>query len=114
MNAANARARVQAALTDLRPRPDDIAADAVAGLSRTPKRLPSKYFYDAEGSRLFEAITRQPEYYLTRTELALLEARMDTIAQRSARACTWSSSAAAAGARPNCCSTGWTIRSPIP
>jgi L-histidine Nalpha-methyltransferase len=81
MNAATARARAQAALTDLRPRPDDITADAIAGLSRTPKRLPSKYFYDAEGSRLFEAITRQPEYYLTRTELALLEARMDTIAQ---------------------------------
>jgi len=81
MNAALAVARAEAALTDLHPQPDDIAADAVAGLSCTPKRLPSKYFYDAEGSRLFEAITRQPEYYLTRTELALLEARMPAIAQ---------------------------------
>lgn len=81
MNAAIARARAQAALTDLRPQPDDIAADAIAGLSRTPKSLPSKYFYDAEGSRLFEAITRQPEYYLTRVELALMEAQMPSIAQ---------------------------------
>ncbi|MET0328190.1 MAG: L-histidine N(alpha)-methyltransferase [Luteimonas sp.] len=81
MNAATARARAQAALTDLHPQPDDIAADAIAGLSRTPKRLPSKYFYDAEGSRLFEAITRQPEYYLTRVELALMEARIPSIAQ---------------------------------
>jgi len=81
MNAAHAVARAEAALTDLRPQPDDITADAIAGLSCTPKRLQSKYFYDAEGSRLFEAITRQPEYYLTRTELALLEARMPAIAQ---------------------------------
>jgi len=81
MNAATARARAQAALTDLRPQPDDILADAIAGLSRTPRTLPSKYFYDAEGSRLFEAITRQPEYYLTGVELALLEARMSAIAQ---------------------------------
>lgn len=81
MNAATARALTEAALTDLHPQPDDIAADAIAGLSRRPKQLPSKYFYDAEGSRLFEAITRQPEYYLTRTELDLLEARMPSIAQ---------------------------------
>ncbi|RPD85368.1 L-histidine N(alpha)-methyltransferase [Luteimonas sp. 100069] len=80
MNAAIARARAQAALTDLRPKPDDIAADAINGLSRTPKSLPSKYFYDAEGSRLFEAITRQPEYYLTQVELALMESRMPSVA----------------------------------
>ncbi|WP_235974121.1 L-histidine N(alpha)-methyltransferase [Luteimonas deserti] len=81
MNAVTARARAQAALTDLRPRPDDVAADTIAGLARTPKRLPSKYFYDAEGSRLFEAITRQPEYYLTRVELALMETALGPIAQ---------------------------------
>ena len=67
-------------LTDLRPTPDDITRDALAGLARTPKRLQSKYFYDARGSRLFEAITRLPEYYLTRTEIALMEARMTDIA----------------------------------
>ena len=67
-------------LTDLQPSPDDIVGDTLAGLSRTPKRLPSKYFYDRRGSELFEDITRQPEYYLTRVELALLEARMGEIA----------------------------------
>ncbi len=73
--------RAHAALTDLRPQPDDITADALAGLSQTPKTLPSKYFYDARGSQLFEAITQQPEYYLTSTELSLLEASMGSIAQ---------------------------------
>ena len=46
--------------------------EVVAGLSAKPKSLPAKYFYDAEGSRLFEAICELPEYYLTRTETALL------------------------------------------
>ncbi len=67
-------------LTDLQPAPDDIVGDTLAGLARTPKRLSSKYFYDRRGSELFEEITRQPEYYLTRVELALLEARMGEIA----------------------------------
>jgi L-histidine Nalpha-methyltransferase len=68
-------------LTDLHPTPDDISGDVIAGLSRTPKRLPSKYFYDQRGSELFEEITRQPEYYLTRVELALLEAKGAEIAR---------------------------------
>ena len=59
-------------LTDLHPTPDDILGDVLAGLSQTPRRLPSKYFYDRRGSELFEQITRQPEYYLTRIELQLL------------------------------------------
>ena len=42
--------------------------DVLRGLSARRKTLPSKYFYDAEGSRLFEAICELPEYYLTRTE----------------------------------------------
>ena len=60
------------AITDLHPSVDDIAGDVLRGLSASPKRLPSKYFYDRRGSELFEAITRQPEYYPTRVELALL------------------------------------------
>ena len=67
-------------ITDLRPAPADIAGDAVSGLSASPRRLPSKYFYDAHGSQLFEQITRQPEYYPTRVELALLDAAMPEIA----------------------------------
>ena len=43
------------------------------GLSRAQKELPPKFFYDERGSRLFEEITELPEYYLTRTERALLE-----------------------------------------
>jgi dimethylhistidine N-methyltransferase len=46
--------------------------DLVAGLSRSPKVASPKWFYDAEGSGLFEAITRLPEYYPTRQEAALL------------------------------------------
>ncbi|MDQ3495500.1 MAG: L-histidine N(alpha)-methyltransferase [Pseudomonadota bacterium] len=68
-------------LTDLHPSPDDISGDILAGLSRTPRRLPSKYFYDKRGSELFEEITRQPEYYLTRIELALLEDKAAQIAE---------------------------------
>jgi len=48
-------------------------ADVAAGLSGSQKELPPKYFYDHRGSKLFEEITRLPEYYLTRAERALLE-----------------------------------------
>jgi len=48
------------------------AADVIEGLSRQPKQLPPKYFYDVAGSTLFEQITRLPEYYPTRTELDIL------------------------------------------
>ncbi|WP_166636868.1 L-histidine N(alpha)-methyltransferase [Cognatilysobacter terrigena] len=60
-------------LLDLSPTPDDLHGDVLAGLSSAPKTLSSKYFYDERGSQLFEAITRQPEYDLTRTEIALLQ-----------------------------------------
>jgi len=48
------------------------AADVIAGLSAREKTLPAKYFYDAAGSELFEAICRTPEYCPTRVETALL------------------------------------------
>ncbi len=51
----------------------ELAADAIAGLSATRKTLPCKWLYDAEGTRLFEAITRLPEYYPTRTEVLILD-----------------------------------------
>ncbi|MGA9659227.1 MAG: ergothioneine biosynthesis protein EgtB [Asticcacaulis sp.] len=50
----------------------EFAADVVAGLSARHKSLSPKYFYDALGSELFEAICQTPEYYPTRTEMALL------------------------------------------
>ena len=63
------------------PSPDSaFARDAITGLSTTPKRVPPKYFYDAEGSRLFDAITQLPEYYLTRSELEILEKNAAEIA----------------------------------
>src|SRR3546814_14574764 len=54
------------------PPVDAFARDVAHGLARTPKRSPSKYFYAAEDSRLFEAICEQPEYYLPRVGLALM------------------------------------------
>jgi dimethylhistidine N-methyltransferase len=56
------------------------ARDAVDDLSQQPKRLSPKYFYDAAGSELFEAITRLPEYYPTRTELGILREKSRQIA----------------------------------
>ena len=49
------------------------ALDVVEGLAKTPKSIPSKHFYDDRGSRLFQEITEQPEYYLTRCELEIFE-----------------------------------------
>jgi L-histidine Nalpha-methyltransferase len=49
-----------------------LRADALAGLTATPKSLPPKWFYDAQGSALFEKITELPEYYPTRAERAIL------------------------------------------
>lgn len=53
--------------------------DVLAGLSATPKRLPSKYFYDEEGSRLFQEIMRLPEYYLTACETEIFAEQCDEI-----------------------------------
>lgn len=51
---------------------DSTRSEVVAGLSSNPKRLSSKFFYDARGSQLFGRICEQPEYYLTRTELDIM------------------------------------------
>jgi len=48
-------------------------ADVLAGLERRPRAIPARWFYDRQGSELFEAITALPEYYPTRTETAILE-----------------------------------------
>jgi L-histidine Nalpha-methyltransferase len=50
-----------------------VAEEVMRGLSARPRRLPPKLFYDAEGSHLFEQITKTPEYYPTRTERAILQ-----------------------------------------
>ncbi len=70
---------------DLAPARDGLRADVLAGLRARPRSIPPKYFYDAEGARLFERICRLPEYYLTRTEYALLQARLPEIAAVAGR-----------------------------
>jgi L-histidine Nalpha-methyltransferase len=57
--------------------------DVAVGLTATPKRLPPKWHYDAEGSRLFAEITELPEYYLTRRERSILERHAAAITDRS-------------------------------
>ncbi|WP_200308603.1 L-histidine N(alpha)-methyltransferase [Streptomyces adelaidensis] len=60
-----------------------LRADVLAGLTRTPKTLPPKWFYDARGSELFERITELPEYYPTRAEREILLDRAGEIAAAS-------------------------------
>jgi dimethylhistidine N-methyltransferase len=58
---------------------DTFLREVRAGLSRAPRSLPSKYFYDARGSQLFQWITRLPDYYLTRVEREILERHGEAI-----------------------------------
>lgn len=58
---------------DLDPPVSDMREEVVFGLSASPKYIPSKYFYDKTGSRLFEQITKLQEYYPTETEISILE-----------------------------------------
>ncbi len=60
---------------------DALRADVVAGLTAEQKWLPPKWFYDAEGSELFEKITQLPEYYPTRAEREILAARSGEVAR---------------------------------
>lgn len=61
------------------PELSQFAEDVLRGLSSTPKSLSSKYFYDDEGSRLFQEIMKLPEYYLTGCELDIFSNQADTI-----------------------------------
>jgi dimethylhistidine N-methyltransferase len=58
---------------------NQFATDVLQGLSDTPKHISSKYFYDDEGSRLFQEIMQLPEYYLTGCELEIFERQTDEI-----------------------------------
>ncbi|WP_410501396.1 L-histidine N(alpha)-methyltransferase [Exiguobacterium acetylicum] len=66
---------------DLYTPQQNMRLEVVDGLMREQKILPAKYFYDHIGSQLFEQITQQPEYYPTRTELAILENHRTEIAR---------------------------------
>lgn len=64
-------------LLDFHPETDSLRDEVLDGLRSTPKQLPSKFFYDERGSRLFDAICELDEYYPTRTEQAIMEAHVD-------------------------------------
>src|SRR5947199_3611630 len=70
------------AFHDLAPSQESFRDAVLAGLGRDPKTLPCKFFYDARGSALFEKICELPEYYLTRTEIAILDRFAADIAKR--------------------------------
>ncbi len=69
-------------LHDQQPSDSDVESEVLEGLTSNPKRLSPKFFYDQRGSELFEQITELPEYYPTRTEIAIMEQRVDEIAER--------------------------------
>ena len=70
---------------DFEPATESFRAAVLDGLAMPQKSIPSRFFYDAEGSRLFEQICTLPEYYPTRTELALLRAHREDLAARLGR-----------------------------
>jgi dimethylhistidine N-methyltransferase len=72
---------------DYHPTPIDFYAEVIQGLSQRPRAIGPKFFYDEYGSRLFDAICRTPEYYPTRTEIAILEKNIDAVAQLVAPHC---------------------------
>jgi dimethylhistidine N-methyltransferase len=73
LSAGDASSRCPFRFLDLKPRQARFRDAVLAGLAATPKRLEPKFFYDENGSRLFEQICGLPEYYPTRTEIAVLD-----------------------------------------
>ena len=68
------------------PQSTDFQADVVAGLSSNPRTIPCKYFYDERGAALFQKICELPEYYVTRTEIDILDrSRADIASQLGPR-----------------------------
>ncbi|MDX5340613.1 MAG: L-histidine N(alpha)-methyltransferase [Cyclobacteriaceae bacterium] len=56
--------------------------DVISGLNKDPKSLPSKYFYDDEGSKIFREIMDMPEYYLPKAEFEIIQNHAEDIAQK--------------------------------
>lgn len=75
-------------LTTTQPAPagqaaiSDLLADVTTGLSSDPRELACKYFYDERGAALFQKICEQPEYYITRTEIDILDRHRAEIASQ--------------------------------
>jgi len=74
-------------LSDQAPEFDAVEAEVLDGLRGEPKQLPCKLFYDERGSRLFDGITRLPEYYPTRVEVGILRSNAAEMAERLGRRC---------------------------
>src|SRR5256886_12729993 len=62
------------------PVSSEFLTDVIAGLSSEPRTLPCKYFYDDRGAALFQRICELPEYYVTRTEIDILDRNRAEIA----------------------------------
>lgn len=75
------------AFHDLAPGEESFRDAVLNGLGRARKAIPCKFFYDARGSALFEEICRLPEYYPTRTEIAILEENSSDIAAQMGQHC---------------------------
>lgn len=71
---------VKPAVLEREPANSDFLSDVVAGLLSEPRTLPCKYFYDARGAGLFQKICELPEYYVTRTEISILDRHRAEIA----------------------------------
>lgn len=78
---ANSLTAVQPA-AEAPPATSDLLSDVIAGLSSDPRTLPCKYFYDERGAALFQKICELPEYYVTRTELDILDRHRAEIASQ--------------------------------
>lgn len=72
---------------DYEPREADFAAEVKHGLSQSPKTLPCKFFYDEEGSHLFDDICELEEYYPTRTEVSILRTHARSMAECVGKGC---------------------------
>ncbi len=64
------------------PESSDFLTDVIGGLSSNPRTLPCKYFYDERGATLFQKICELPEYYVTRTEIEILDRNRSEIASQ--------------------------------
>jgi dimethylhistidine N-methyltransferase len=73
--------RARFTFLDLKPDAGSFLKEVIAGLSRPRKELSPKYFYDERGSALFEAICELPEYYPTRTEMAMMQTHAEEMAR---------------------------------
>jgi len=77
----NSREGNQIRLHDFKPARERFLAEVLSGLRKSQKELPSKYFYDEEGSHLFERICTLDEYYIPRIEAAIMETYIEEMAE---------------------------------